>query len=166
MKLTESYANRVALYVRASTEHQNYSTRHQEAALRDYATNHRFEVCKIYRDEGRSGLTLGGRIGLLQLLSDVQSGKADFRGVLVYDVSRWGRFQDIDESAYYEYACRKSGIDVVYCTEPFDNDGSPLATVLKSLRTPNKTTFLHSKQQRRTLSHPDVCFRPTADICG
>jgi DNA invertase Pin-like site-specific DNA recombinase len=37
------------------------------------------------------------------LLDDVQSGRADFNTVLVYDVSRWGRFQDADESAYYEY---------------------------------------------------------------
>ncbi len=130
----DKYANRAALYVRASTEHQNYSTQHQEAALRDYAASHQFEVATIYRDEGRSGLTLNGRVGLLKLLCDVQSGTANFSAVLVYDVSRWGRFQDIDESAYSEYACRKSGIDVAYCAEPFDNDGSPLATVLKSLK--------------------------------
>lgn len=134
MPTAQSHENRAALYVRASTEHQNYSTKHQEAALREYAASHQFDVSKIYRDEGRSGLTLDGRVGLLQLLSDVQSGKADFRAVLVYDVSRWGRFQDIDESAYYEYACRRSGIDVAYCAEPFANDGSPLATVLKSLK--------------------------------
>jgi DNA invertase Pin-like site-specific DNA recombinase len=132
--VNQSNANRAALYVRASTEHQNYSTQHQEAALRDYAATHEFDVTKVYRDEGRSGLTLEGRHGLLQLLSDVQSGKTDFCAVLVYDVSRWGRFQDIDESAYYEYACRRSGISVAYCAEPFANDGSPLATVLKALK--------------------------------
>lgn len=130
----KSQRNRVALYVRASTEHQNYSTQHQEAALREYAASYHYEVGQIYRDEGRSGLTLDGRVGLLKLLADVQSGQADFHAVLVYDVSRWGRFQDVDESAYYEYACRKSGIDVAYCAEPFANDRSPLAALLKSLK--------------------------------
>jgi hypothetical protein len=24
---------------------------------------------------------------------------------LVYDITRWGRFQDVDESAYYEFTC-------------------------------------------------------------
>ncbi|MEO6246527.1 MAG: hypothetical protein ABIQ12_13930 [Opitutaceae bacterium] len=27
-----------------------------------------------------------------------------------YDVSRWGRFQDADESGYYEYICKRAGI--------------------------------------------------------
>ena len=123
-----------ALYMRASTEHQNYSTDHQESALREYAAQHDFKVVAVYRDEGRSGLTLDGRNGLLQLLKDVQSGQVGYMTVLVYDVSRWGRFQDVDESAYYEYACRKAGIVVAYCAEPFTNDGSPLATLLKSLK--------------------------------
>lgn len=123
-----------ALYVRASTEHQNYSTDHQEAALQEYAEKHNFEIKCIYKDRGRSGLTLDGRSGLLQLLTDIQSGCANFNVVLVYDVSRWGRFQDVDESAYYEYACRRAGISVAYCAEPFSNDGSPLAAVLKGLK--------------------------------
>ncbi|MGZ5147794.1 MAG: recombinase family protein, partial [Burkholderiales bacterium] len=127
-------AGRAALYVRASTEHQNYSTAHQEATLREYAMTHDFNVVAVYRDEGRSGLTLDGRHGLLQLLNDIQSGQVTYDAVLVYDVSRWGRFQDVDESAYYEYACRKAGISVAYCAEPFMNDGSPLATVLKGLK--------------------------------
>jgi DNA invertase Pin-like site-specific DNA recombinase len=37
--------------------------------------------------------------------------------VLVYDVSRWGRFQDIDESAHYEFVCKQAGIKVAYCAE-------------------------------------------------
>jgi DNA invertase Pin-like site-specific DNA recombinase len=123
-----------ALYVRASTEHQNYSTRHQEAALREYASTHNFSVVTVYRDEGRSGLTLDGRQGLRKLLTDIQSGQAMYEAVLVYDVSRWGRFQDVDESAYYEYACRRAGIELAYCAEPFANDGSPLTTVLKGIK--------------------------------
>ncbi|MGG7607790.1 recombinase family protein [Massilia sp. BKSP1R2A-1] len=132
--MLKTLSNRAAIYVRASTEHQNYSTDHQEAALHDYATAHNLQVTRIYRDRGRSGLTLDGRSGLLELLTDIQAGRAGFDVVLVYDVSRWGRFQDVDESAYYEYACRRAGITVAYCAEPFSNDGSPLATVLKGLK--------------------------------
>jgi DNA invertase Pin-like site-specific DNA recombinase len=127
-------ANCAALYVRASTEHQNYSTSHQEAALREYAAQHACQIVSVYRDEGRSGLTLEGRTGLIQLLTDIQSGHAQFTQVLVYDISRWGRFQDVDESASYEYACRRAGISIAYCAEPFANDGSPLATLLKGLK--------------------------------
>ncbi len=54
--------------------------------------------------------------------------------MLVYDVSRWGRFQDCDESAFYEYLCRRAGIRVEYCMEEFRNDGTPISAVLKVLK--------------------------------
>ncbi len=54
--------------------------------------------------------------------------------ILVYDISRWGRFQDADESAYYEYRCRRKGISVQYCAEQFQNDGSPISTIVKSVK--------------------------------
>jgi DNA invertase Pin-like site-specific DNA recombinase len=52
----------------------------------------------------------------------------------VYDVSRRGRFQDIDESAHYEFVCRSAGIQVHYCTEPFRSDGTAVDAILKSLK--------------------------------
>ncbi len=54
--------------------------------------------------------------------------------ILVYDVSRWGRFQDADESAYYEYICKRAGISVQYCAEQFENDGSPVSTIVKGVK--------------------------------
>src|SRR4051794_6496958 len=93
---------RAAQYVRMSTEHQQYSTENQADCISKYADSHGYEIVRTYSDAGKSGLTLSGRIGLQQLLSDVQSGNADFAAVLVYDISRWGRFQDADESGFYE----------------------------------------------------------------
>src|SRR5205823_5590411 len=75
-----------------------------------------------------------GRNGLQQLISDVDSGKADFTTILVYDVSRWGRFQDADESAHLEFICRNAGISVQYCAEQFENDGSPVSTIVKGVK--------------------------------
>ena len=60
--------------------------------------------------------------------------RADFTAILVYDVSRWGRFQDADESAYYEYICKRAGISVQYCAEQFENDGSPVSTIVKGVK--------------------------------
>src|SRR5205823_7066194 len=57
-----------------------------------------------------------------------------FSVILVYDVSRWGRFQDADESAYYEYLCKQAGIEVHYCAEQFENDGGPTSTIIKSVK--------------------------------
>ncbi len=72
--------------------------------------------------------------GLTELIEDVQSGRAEFGHVLVYDVSRWGRFQDVDESAHYEFVCKHGGIHVVYCAEQFDNGGSLLASIVKNIK--------------------------------
>jgi DNA invertase Pin-like site-specific DNA recombinase len=117
-----------------STEHQQYSTSNQEDAIREYARRRGFEVVRTYADEGRSGLNVAGREALRAMIDDVHAGRADYRAILVYDVSRWGRFQDADESAYYEYLCRRAGIEVHYCAEQFDNDGGPAATIIKSVK--------------------------------
>jgi DNA invertase Pin-like site-specific DNA recombinase len=125
---------RAAQYVRMSTEHQRYSTENQAEAIRKYAEQRSLEVVRTYADEGKSGLRLDGRDALKRLIDDVQSGEADFSTILVYDVSRWGRFQDADESAYYEYICRRAGISVHYCAEQFENDGSPFSTIVKGVK--------------------------------
>jgi DNA invertase Pin-like site-specific DNA recombinase len=125
---------RAAEYVRMSTDHQKYSTENQSDAIRQYAEARNIEVVRTYADVGKSGLKLEGRDALQKLIDDVQNGHADFTVVLVYDVSRWGRFQDADESAYYEYICRRAGISVQYCAEQFENDGSPVSTIVKGVK--------------------------------
>ena len=69
-----------------------------------------------------------------RLLADVADGDLDFQVLLVYDVSRWGRFQDVDEAGFYEFCCRTAGIQVVYCAEQFTNDITPLSQLLKSIK--------------------------------
>jgi len=125
---------RAAQYVRMSTEHQKYSTENQAEAISLYAEQRGFQIVRTYEDAGKSGLTLGGRESLQQLISDVRGGLTDFSAILVYDISRWGRFQDADESAYYEFVCREAGISVHYCAEQFENDGSVGSTIIKSVK--------------------------------
>ncbi|AOE91050.1 recombinase family protein [Ralstonia pseudosolanacearum] len=125
---------RGAEYVRMSTEHQQYSTQNQADKIREYAERRGIQIVRTYADEGKSGLRIDGRQALQQLIKDVESGTADFQIILVYDVSRWGRFQDADESAYYEYICRRAGIQVAYCAEQFENDGSPVSTIVKGVK--------------------------------
>lgn len=125
---------RAAQYVRMSTEHQENSTENQRDAIRQYADAHGFEIVRTYADEGISGLSINGRNAFQQLLDDVESGRADFSAILVYDVSRWGRFQNPDEAGFHELRCYWAGIAVHYCAEPFGNDRTPLSHVLKSLK--------------------------------
>jgi DNA invertase Pin-like site-specific DNA recombinase len=123
-----------AVYVRMSTEHQQYSIANQLDSIEKYAGQNSLAIAKRFVDSGRSGLTLSERPGLRQLLLEVISGTAEFTEVLVYDVSRWGRFQDADESAYYEYACKRANVKVHYCAEQFENDGSPYSALIKALK--------------------------------
>ncbi|TRZ65070.1 MAG: recombinase family protein [Rhodocyclaceae bacterium] len=125
---------RAVEYVRMSTEHQQYSTENQAAKIREYASRRGIEIVRTYADAGKSGLRIDGRPALQKLINDVTAGTADFQIILVYDISRWGRFQDADESAYYEYICRRAGIQVAYCAEQFENDGSPVSTIVKGVK--------------------------------
>jgi len=123
-----------AAYVRMSTEHQKYSTDNQMDGIYQYAKKYGLEVVKVYSDEGKSGLNIKGRANLARMIADVQGGNPGYEYILVFDISRWGRFQDADEAAHYEYICRRSGVTVQYCNEQFQNDGSIGSTVFKNVK--------------------------------
>lgn len=123
-----------AQYVRMSTELQKYSLENQSAAISQYAALHGFQVVRTYTDSAKSGLSVRRREGLQGLLRDVVQSQTDFRAVLVYDVSRWGRFQDSDEAAHYEFVCRAAGVPVHYCAETFTNDGTLGSSIMKALK--------------------------------
>jgi len=117
-----------------SSEHQRYSVENQAAAIASYASARDIPIVRTYSDDGISGLTLRQRPGLQALLNDVLGGLANFNVILVLDVSRWGRFQDPDQSAHYEFICREAGVRVEYCAEQFENDGSLPAVIMKHLK--------------------------------
>jgi DNA invertase Pin-like site-specific DNA recombinase len=122
-----------AQYLRMSTDHQRYSLGNQAALIAAYAVENGYQVVQSYEDAGKSGVTTAGRTGLKSLLKDVLSG-APFSTVLVVDVSRWGRYQDPDEAAHYEFLCRAAGVRVHYCAEPFEDDGSPTSALVKNIK--------------------------------
>ena len=132
--MVECTSSRAVMYVRMSTESQDYSTDHQRAKIREYAATHGLPIIGEYVDDGKSGLDIKRRAGLQALMNDVQSIGPYFTHIIVYDVSRWGRFQDIDEAAYHEHTCRRAGIKVVYCGERFTDDAGPYASLLKSMK--------------------------------
>src|SRR5579863_4659782 len=123
-----------AEYVRMSTDEQANSIPIQQAAIERYARERGFQVVATYSDAGRSGLGIRNRPGLCRLLNEILTGQDRFRVILVYDVSRWGGFQNTDESAYYEFLCRSAGVPVHYCAEQFENDDRLPNSLLKSLK--------------------------------
>jgi DNA invertase Pin-like site-specific DNA recombinase len=123
-----------AQYLRMSTEDQRYSIDNQTLGIGDYAAKHGFTIVQTYADSGKSGLVLKHRKALVKLLRDVRSGNVAYRAILVYDISRWGRFQDADESAYYEFICKSAGVPVHYCAEQFPNDTTLSSTLVKAIK--------------------------------
>jgi DNA invertase Pin-like site-specific DNA recombinase len=134
-------AMRAVAYVRMSTEHQRYSVFNQLTVIKQYAAERQLSLVRVYSDEGISGLKIENRHGLQSLIKAVAAGKPDFRKVLVYDVSRWGRFQDTDQGAFYEYLCRMNGVDIIYCAENFQNDHSPISAIIKTIRRAEAADF-------------------------
>lgn len=154
-----------AQYVRMSTEDQQYSLANQEDVIADYARKHGFEVVTTYSDPGRSGVSIKSRKGLRQLLSDVIGSKAQFQAILVYDVSRRGRFQDPDESAHYEFLCRSARIPVHYCAEQFNNDGTVTSSIMKTLKRTMAAEYINPKSLRAVFSSSQTHPIHTQSTC-
>ncbi len=130
----ETPRRRAVAYVRMSTDLQQYSTENQMAVIERYAAEHDMEIVATYPDEARSGLRLENRPGMRQMLEDAKREDSGFDTILVYDVSRWGRFQNPDQSAAIEYACREADVEVHYCMEQFVNDGTPVSNIIKAVK--------------------------------
>jgi len=123
-----------ALYVRVSRSVIECPEAIQKQIIARYATENNFAIVKRYEDINKSGLSLRTRNGFKQMLADIFTETIEYKAILVFDTSRWGRFQNTDEAAYYEFFCKSLGVSVHYCGEPLLNDGSPQAQVLKTLK--------------------------------
>ena len=145
-----------AQYLRTSMRFQETYLERQAAVIAEFAKGHGFRIVKTYKDPARSGLVLCQRPAMQHLLNDVLQGNNAYRSILVYDVSRWGRFQDIDEAAHYEFLCKKSGVPVYYCDEPYVNDRTPAGAIFKSMRRSQAGEF------SRELS--EKCFRASKHV--
>jgi len=114
---------KAAAYLRSAISYMPDDPRHpatqeQAESVRVYAEKYGIDIVKTYVDEGKSGLRTQGVDGLDNLIADIQSGAAEYKIILMRDITRWGRFQDMDEYIHYEAICRHAGIDVLYTSEP------------------------------------------------
>lgn len=130
---TTSYKRAIAYYRHSAEDKQENSVPIQREHIQKFAQEHHIEVIHEEADEGETGL-LASRPGFTRIFDDwilrPQAPAFDF--VLVYDVSRWGRFQDQDEAAYYEFLCRKQGKRVIYVAHGFPNTEHQLIAHLQT----------------------------------
>jgi len=120
-------------YARCSTDMQEASIPEQKKFMDKYANDHDLEIMRYFEDEGRSGRNAEERPAFMQMMEYVKN-RNDFKFVLVYDVSRWGRFENPKEATYWEMVCEKAGKKVKYTSESYINDESMGAFITKVVK--------------------------------
>lgn len=114
----------VAYYRHSAQDRQENSVEIQQDQVREWAEQNGVEIIEEFSDRGKSGLTAEGRPAFTEMVDNWVKNRSDFDYILCLDVSRWGRFQDIDMSATYSADCRRHGKEVIYTTigKPKEND--------------------------------------------
>ena len=119
----------VAYYRHSAQDRQENSVPLQQERVRKWAEENGVDIIHEFADKGKSGLTAEGRDGFNDMMENWVRQRSDFDFVLCLDVSRWGRFQDIDLSATYSAECKKHHKEVVYTTIGRPKEGDPLYPV-------------------------------------
>ena len=123
----------VAYYRHSAEDKQENSVPIQREHAVKFAASHEIIIIHEEADEGESGL-LAARPAFQKLFKDwIRNETApSFDYILVYDVSRWGRFEDQDEAAYYEFECKRYGKEVVYVSRGFSSSDNKLLASLQT----------------------------------
>ncbi len=106
----------VAYYRHSAQDRQENSVAIQQEQVQQWARENGIEIIHEFSDRGKSGLTAEGRDAFNDMMDNWVKGGREFDFVLCLDVSRWGRFQDIDLSATYSAECKRHGKQVIYTT--------------------------------------------------
>ncbi len=112
------------MYIRRSTDMQEASLNDQRKAIQEYAQHNKFNILREFCDDAISGKTVEARPSFQSMLEFARNNKGSECTLLVYDVSRFGRFDNPKEATYWEFELERNGIKVHYVTEGFSNDGS------------------------------------------
>ena len=126
---TASRLRGVAYYRHSARDRQENSVAIQQDLVQKWAKENGVDIIFEFADRGKSGLTAEGRDEFNEMMENWVKKRDDFEFVLCLDVSRWGRFQDIDLSATYSAECKKHGKQVVYTTLGMPRPDDPLYPV-------------------------------------
>lgn len=132
--MPSGYLSLAAGYVRCSTDMQDDSIHQQKDDISAWAEKNRINILRWYEDEGFSGTSFDKRPGFQKLKTDIE-GRPDFKCVLVYDESRWGRTRDPRESNYWKTHFKMKGVLVKIINSQSNNGndiGSYVVEVVES----------------------------------
>ena len=141
----------VEYYRHSAKDRQENSVAIQQDLVQKWARENGVEIIHEFADRGKSGLTAEGRDGFNDMMENWVRKRSDFEFVLCLDVSRWGRFQDIDLSATYSAECKKHGKQVIYTTLGMPRPDDPLYPVYVQFERFRAAQF--SKELSAKVSH-------------
>ena len=123
---------RAIAYLRKSTDLQETSLEQQKEKVLEFAKEHSVRVIEIFAEEA-CGENVKGRPEFRKMIECCKSNE-DFQYVFVYDISRWGRFENPKEAVYWEVEVERAGRKVVFISEGFkeDNIGNSISNFVKS----------------------------------
>jgi hypothetical protein len=119
----------VAYYRHSALDPQENSIRIQRERVRRRADELQIKIIHEFVDAGKSGLNAEGRPAFAEMMEEWVKKRNDFRFVLCLDVSRWGRFRDIDLSAHYSAECQKYGKLAIFIETAEFTEDDPLYPV-------------------------------------
>lgn len=97
-----------------------------------FAKEHSVRVVEFFAEEA-CGENVENRPQFQKMIECCKSSE-DFQYVFVYDISRWGRFENPKEAVYWDVEVEKAGRKVVFISEGFkeDNIGTSISNFVKS----------------------------------
>ncbi|MGB8658578.1 MAG: recombinase family protein [Candidatus Zixiibacteriota bacterium] len=126
---------KAAVYFRCSTDKQDQSIPDQRRKVEEFALTNNMEIVSWFdKDEGKSGTSFEKRPDFMKMVSVIESRGTPFSKVLVYDVDRWGRPIDPHESTYWEYHCKRFGVEIVYVNDLSVNDHTMAGRLTKAIK--------------------------------
>lgn len=120
-----------AIYIRVSTREQakeGYSLDAQQRLLVDFCKAKKYNIYKIYADEGISAKNLKNRPGMMQLLADAKEKK--FNIILVWKLTRFARNLSNLTTSCEELD--RYGVDLVSYSESFDSS-TPAGRMVRNM---------------------------------
>jgi DNA invertase Pin-like site-specific DNA recombinase len=123
----------IAYYRHSAEDKQENSVPIQRGHAEKFAQQYNIDIIHEEADEGKTGL-LADRPGFKNLFNNwiLNEEAPHFDYILVYDVSRWGRFQDQDEAAHYEFECKQRKKKVIYIARGFPKEEQQLISHLQT----------------------------------
>ena len=119
-------AKAIAYYRHSAQDRQENSIPIQKEQIKKFADEHGIEIIEHFADHGKSGLSTEKRDSFNAMLEKVVNDKDTFQYVIALDLSRWGRFPDLDLSGHYRAICKSYGKEVIYASygmPPKEEDG-------------------------------------------